>query len=158
MNRHSNPSIKIITPTVHALFDYLLVVLLFILPSVVSGVSTVFGLVLYTLGGLQLFNSLTTDFEGGLFAFITLRIHALIEILAAVALVISPWVIGFSGIARTTVVAVGVFVFVIWMLTDFSGNSDSSSEETSPEDQLENTSSSNATENTDTGSPNEKSI
>jgi hypothetical protein len=120
MVNQQKSSVKIFTPTVHALFDYVLVILLFILPSVVSGVTTTFAVVLYTLGGLQLLNALSTDFDGGLFATISLRTHAVIEILAAVALVVSPWVIGFVGVARNTVIALGVFVFVVWMLTDFS--------------------------------------
>ena len=113
-------SVKIFPPAVHALFDYVLVILLFIVPSVVSGVTTTFAVVLYALGGLQLLNALSTNFDGGLFAAISLRTHAVIEILAAVALVVSPWVIGFVGVARFTVIALGVFVFIVWMLTDFS--------------------------------------
>jgi len=120
MANQQKSSVKIFTPTVHALFDYVLVILLFILPSVVSGVTTTFAVVLYTLGGLQLLNVLSTNFDGGLFAAISLRTHAVIEILAAVALMVSPWVIGFTGVARNTVIALGVFVFVVWMLTDFS--------------------------------------
>ncbi len=52
--------------------------------------------------------------------FINDKVHGVIDYLAAIALIVAPFVLGFSGTALTLSVAAGAALFVYSLLTSYS--------------------------------------
>jgi hypothetical protein len=127
------PAIKVISPTTHGVLDYLVVAIFLIAPSVL-GLTGVFAYGAYGLAAAHFLLTVTTDFASGLFPVLSLRIHALFELLVSLGMVVSPWIFGFSGdpIARNFFLGFGILIFAVWLATDYGlwvdeGRSDVSS-------------------------------
>ena len=110
---------KPVSPKLHGIIDYLTVPLLlaagplFHFDGQPSGITS-------TLAGVVLIYSLFTAYPPGLVKMITLPQHRAIDIVLGVAMLISPFVLGFAGSARTFFVGMGIVSLVIVALTDFS--------------------------------------
>ena len=117
----TNTGIKIITPTVHGVLDYLAIVLFVVLPSLIDPLVGWYAVVLYLLAGFHLIVTLATRFSAGMFDALSFRGHGLVELLIAILLVVSPWLFSFADMTavRNTYVAAGVGLFVVWLLTEY---------------------------------------
>jgi len=111
---------KPISPKVHGIIDYLTVPLLLAAgplfhfdgrPSEITS----------TLAGVVLIYSLFTAYPPGLVKMITLPQHRAIDIVFAIAMLISPFLLRFTGPARLFFVGIGIFSLVVVAMTDFSG-------------------------------------
>jgi hypothetical protein len=134
MNNHS--SIKIISPAVHGLLDYLLVVMFLLAPSLLAGISGGLAVFIYTLAVVHLVLTVITRSPAGLFSVVPLRIHGLVELLVSIALIISPWILGFSGdiMARNLLVILGILIFIIWIFTDYGFRPEANGESATDEE------------------------
>jgi hypothetical protein len=110
---------KPISPKLHGIIDYLTVPLLLAAgplfqfdgqPSEITS----------TLAGVVLVYSLFTAYPPGLVKMITLPQHRVIDIVLGIAMLISPFVLKFTGSARLFFVGMGIFSLVVVAMTDFS--------------------------------------
>lgn len=120
-NTPNTSPIKVISPTIHSLLDYVLVIVLLLVPSLLSGVTGWFAVAVYALAIVHLSMTIITHFDGGLFGILSFRQHGLIEVLLAIALIVSPWIFVFSQLAlpRNFFIILGVFIFAVWLFTDY---------------------------------------
>jgi hypothetical protein len=110
---------KIISPSLHAILDYAVVLFLWISPSLFD-FSDYISTFTYVLGGIHLLLTVTTAFKGGLIKLIPLRIHGLIELLVSVALVVLPRMLAFTNDTdKAFYTGFGIAVFLTWLLTDY---------------------------------------
>jgi hypothetical protein len=104
----------------HGILDYALAIILAIGPSV-AGFGSRQARWCYIFAGVLFVLAVLTQVK-----FIRLHVHAAVELLLAVLLILMPWIAGFAaGIkSRNFYVAVGVLMIVLWALTDFRGRRD----------------------------------
>ena len=109
-----------LSPEVHAIVDYITILVLFISPIAFQFQS--FGsFFTYLLATVHLLITLSTNFPGGVFKIIPLKIHGLFELLVSFALVgISIW---FKASGDTTAsyfyLGFSVVLFAFWMVSDY---------------------------------------
>lgn len=111
---------KKLSPTVHGVLDYVTVLFLFLAPTLftMESAGSVFT---YTLAVVHLVLTLLTDFRAGAVKIIPLKIHGLIEIIVAIALVgIALW---FRASGDTVefyfYLIFSVILFIVWALSDY---------------------------------------
>lgn len=110
---------KVISPKVHAILDYLTVIFLMISPSLflLSDVATK---LVYLLSGIHLLLTICTNFKFGLFKVIPFRIHGLIEFFVAFGLVTAAFTyFKHTKVDQTFLTALGIIILVVFILTDF---------------------------------------
>lgn len=108
--------IRFVTPTVHGLLDYAAAAGLIVLPFILNlGATSSMALYLSVAGGVGLITySLVTDYAFGAFRVLSFRLHLVLDLVAAVAFIVAPFVFGWSGLlfAYYWVMAAGVLVVV----------------------------------------------
>jgi hypothetical protein len=113
-------TMKIITPSFHAILDYLVVAFLLISPSLFAFSPSV-SCFTYILAGIHLVLTLATNFKGGLLKIIPFKIHGVIEFLVAIILMVAPWLLSSTNrVDRLFYLVFGFVVFITWMLTNYS--------------------------------------
>jgi hypothetical protein len=112
---------KPISARVHGVLDYATVVA-FLNAPMVFGFRGTPATIMYWFAGIHLLMTGCTDFPLGFFKFIPFKIHGAIETAAGAFLIIAPWVCGFAGdgVTRNFFIGVGVVVFAVVALTDYS--------------------------------------
>lgn len=112
---------SVLTPRLHGYLDYATVVFFLVAPALFGLIGAAATLA-YTLGFVHLVLTGLTAFPLGLVRAVPFRIHGMIELTVAAALVVLPWVLGsvFAG-ARVFYAVVGAAIFVVWLLTDYRG-------------------------------------
>jgi hypothetical protein len=80
----------------HGILDYLLGVLLILLPGVMNLPDGPASMVPTTLGAVTIFYSLLTRYEFGLLKVIPLRVHLGIDVVSGIFLAASPWFFNFA--------------------------------------------------------------
>ncbi|MEO6565700.1 MAG: hypothetical protein ABIO63_06660 [Casimicrobiaceae bacterium] len=74
----------------------------------------------YGLAFVHLTLTLLTRFPPAQRGMVPLRAHGLIELLVGIALVVLPFVLGWTGVARTFYVAAGVVILAVWALSEYN--------------------------------------
>ncbi len=112
---------RIISPSVHALIDYLVVVFLIAAPFL-FGFSPFVATMTWIIAGIHFLLTILTKFPGGFIKVIPLRIHGLIELIVGIALLFSPWIFGFAenAVDKNFYLAFGGAVLLVWILTDYA--------------------------------------
>ena len=110
---------KIITPKFHAILDFLLVMILLASPNVFllsNGATTL----CYVLAVIHFLLTITTDFKGGIFKIVHLKLHGLIELIVSIVLVILAFTV-FKGSLNDEMyfACLGLLILLIFMLTDY---------------------------------------
>ena len=113
---------KILSPKIHGILDYVVVALFLVAPKLL-GLQGTAALLSYVLAGVHFLVTVLTDFPLGLIKVIPLSIHGWIELAVAPTLIAVPWVLGFAQIptARWFYVADGAVIFLTWLVTDYRG-------------------------------------
>ena|SRR5882762_1543201 len=113
---------KFLTPKSHGAIDYVVVVFLWLSPSI-FGLSNFVSTITYALGGIHLILTLLTDFQYGPFKIIPFSLHGWIELAVSIILVATPWLLGFNEnvVDRIFYVGFGIAVFATWLVTDYRG-------------------------------------
>ena len=108
--------IRFLTPTLHGLLDYAAAAGLIVLPFLLNiGDDSTLALGLSVAAGIGLVAySLITDYAFGVFGLLSFRMHLALDLAAATAFVVAPFVFGWSGLtlAYFLVMAAGVLVVV----------------------------------------------
>ncbi len=114
---------KIISPKVHGILDYLTVVFLFAAPTIFKMEGTLCTFT-YVLGGIHLLLTVLTDFEPGIFKVIPFKIHGVIELIVAVALVAVAFWFNSNGseLGFYFYIILAVIILIVFILTDFKAN------------------------------------
>ena len=111
-----------ISPLIHGVIDYLLVVLLAIGPGVAGfrGRQAVF---CYGLAALHFVLTIFTRFPLGVSKHVRFPLHGALEFIVGALMLIGPWLAGFSRgvLSRNFFLAIGALILVIWFLTDYRG-------------------------------------
>ena len=116
-----NETMKILSPIVHGVLDYIVVLAFAFAPAVV-GFSGVPATISHLLAIVHLGLTLATAFPLGLWKLVPLRVHGAIELVVSVVLVVLPWIIGFSADQRACAffVGAGMAIFLTWLLSDYA--------------------------------------
>lgn len=111
---------KIISPRLHGVLDYLTVLTCLLAPSLFEFSRTP-ATISYALGVSYLLISLLTDYPLAAKRLIPFSIHGLVELVSAPLLFGAPWLLGFASEerARNFFVALALVTLVVWALTDF---------------------------------------
>jgi len=107
---------------IHGSIDYLVVVFLWVSPSL-FGMPRHTATFTYVLGGIHLILTLATAFELGLVKVIPFRIHGWIELIVSIVLVAIAFYLGNleGSLARNFYLIFAAAVFVTWLITDYKG-------------------------------------
>jgi len=112
---------KFISPTIHGLIDYLVVVFLLTSPATFGFTGLLAGFT-YALGIIHLLLTVCTDYKPGIFKFIPLTIHSGIELMVGVLLIVIAYTL-FSNNpeGKLFYVIFGTVILLTWLLTDYKG-------------------------------------
>lgn len=112
---------KIISPTLHGVLDYLTCGLFFIAPSIFDFTGT-YATVCYILAAGYLVISLLTNMPLGAFKMIPFWLHGRLELVSGLVFMASPWIFGFAnanGVARNFFIAMGVVFLIVFLCTQW---------------------------------------
>jgi len=115
---------KIISPKLHGIIDYLIVLFLyaspttFVLPTDIANYT-------YILATTHLILTVVTNYSFGIFRFVPLPLHGLIELVVSVALIVSSYtVFRYDERARPFFLGFGVFLLIVFIFTDYNKKHD----------------------------------
>lgn len=111
---------SLVSPKVHRALDFVTVVG-FLLAPVVLGLTGWPAYLAYGLAVVHLGVTLGTRSPGGTRGPLPLPAHGGLELAVGVALLVLPWIAGWTGVARTFYAAAGLVILVVWALTDYRG-------------------------------------
>lgn len=119
---------KLLTPKMHGVIDYLSVVLLALSPTL-FGLTGAGALLAYALAVIHLLMTVLTDFPLGLAKLVPLRLHGVVEILVGVSLVALPWLLArtvdLGERGRIFYTAFGVVLIGVFAVTDYAAEAPS---------------------------------
>ncbi len=118
MTQVSKRVTRAIPPSVHRALD-LVTVTIFALAPLVLQLQGLAASVSYALAAIHLVLTLATKFPDVGPRPIRFRLHGLIELVVGVVLIVLPWVVGWSGTARTFYCVMGVVILVVWSLSKY---------------------------------------
>lgn len=80
-------------------------------------------LVAWGLAGFHFLFTLSTRYPLGLFRVVPMTFHGWLELLSGPAIAAAPWLLNFRDEvpARMYFLALGSIVFLVWILTDYTG-------------------------------------
>ena len=112
--------VKPISRRVHGIADYLVVVILLSLPTALGFVGTP-RTVAYSLAFVHLLLTALSSFPPGALPILPFRVHAYLELIIGVFLIVSAWMLGFAaaGVARNCFILIGVVLIALPLLTNF---------------------------------------
>ncbi len=112
---------KIISPKVHGIIDYLVVVFLLASPLIFGFTGRV-ALFTYALGGVHLVLTLLTNYSAGVAKIIPLPVHGLIEFIVGLLLIIMAYCfLNNHPDAKHFYTVFGAVILVTFLLTDYRG-------------------------------------
>ncbi|HYF17271.1 MAG TPA: hypothetical protein VEA40_05335 [Ramlibacter sp.] len=111
---------KILSPTVHGVLDYVLALAFLILPSMLDFPPPA-AAAAYVIGVVYIVAALITRYPLGLLKWLPFPVHGVIESLMAVAWIALPWLMGFAehAAARNFFVVAGVGLLLVVALTNY---------------------------------------
>lgn len=123
---------NLIPPRIHGILDYVTVVFFLLAPTIFSTSLAGMTTLCYVLAVVHLTMTLLTDFPLGMVEVISLGVHGVVELIVSITLVVLPWILApvFQG-AQWFYTIVGVVIFIVWLLSDYSAPRASS--KTSPQ-------------------------
>ena len=109
---------KIISPSLHGIIDYLMCGVLLALPTAYDFTGT-YANVCYVLAGGYFVIALLTNMPFGLFKWIPFRMHGGVELVSALMLIASPWIFDFApnASARNLFIILGVAFLLVYAFT-----------------------------------------
>jgi hypothetical protein len=119
---------KVLNSKIHGIVDYIFVLFLWVSPSILELQSKA-SLFTYLLGTIHLLITLATDFKFGLIKVLPFKIHGWIELIVSFALVGVGFYLGEveNELSRNFYFAIAVLVFLTWLLSDYSVETDNKS-------------------------------
>jgi len=122
MRAEDDERLRVLGPKLHRILDFAIVVLLLLGP-LVAGLGGLPLALCLVLAVVHLLITLATNFPGAGGKPISLTVHGIIELAAAILLVAMPYLAGFGpgSPAKRFFVTMAAVIFVIWLLTDYRG-------------------------------------
>jgi hypothetical protein len=113
---------KFISPRIHGIIDFLVVLFLIISPLVFKMVSFV-AIFTYALAIIHLVLTLLTDFSAGVLKIIPFPLHGVIELIVGIALIIlaNKLFKDTGGPGQVFYTCFGAAVLLTWLFTDYKG-------------------------------------
>jgi hypothetical protein len=114
---------KVVSTSVHGIFDYLVGIALLLAPNV-FGFADVGGAAVFIprlVGALTLLQAVLTRYELGLFKVLPMRTHLTFDYILSILLALSPWLFGFANQPSHVWmphVVVGVIGFLLALMTE----------------------------------------
>lgn len=104
----------------HGVIDYLVVVFLWLSPSIFD-LPEMTSIFTYVLGGIHLGLTILTKFELGLIKIIPFKIHGWIELAVSIGLIGAAFFLGGKegDLARNFYIGFALAVFLTWLITDY---------------------------------------
>jgi len=113
---------KFISPKVHGIIDYLVVVFLLISPTI-FGFTGLLATFTYALGGVHLLLTILTAYSVGLVKVIPLALHGLIEFVVGIVLIVLAYTLfKDDATGKLFYIVFGTVVLLTWLVTDYTGN------------------------------------
>jgi len=109
---------KVIPASVHRSLDMVSVIGLIAAP-ILLGMSGPPAIVSYVLAAIHLIVTLSTKFPDTGHKPLSLRNHGMIELVVGIVLIVLPWIVHWSGVARAYYVVVGAILLVIWASSNY---------------------------------------
>ncbi len=111
---------KLISPTIHGIIDYFVVVAFALAPTVLGFAGTA-ATVCYILAAVHFVMTLFTAFPLGVVKLIPFPLHGGLEFGITFALIAMPWLLGFSDVApaRNFFSVSGAAIGLVWLTTDY---------------------------------------
>lgn len=106
-----------ISTKMHAVIDYLMGVLLVLLPFILDLQAEVPTIILFTVGGGTIFYSLFTNYEISFAKVLSMKTHLTIDLFSGIFLVAAPWIFGFANEVNWLFPALGTFEVLVSLLT-----------------------------------------
>jgi hypothetical protein len=116
---------KIISGKAHAALDYLTVAIFALAPTVI-GLTGISAILSYVLAVVHLSMTLVTDMPFSLVNILSIRLHALVELVVGPVLVIGGLLLELPTPARAFFVAMGVIIFAVWLLSGYARSTEQS--------------------------------
>jgi hypothetical protein len=110
---------KIISNEAHAALDYLTVAIFALAPTAI-GLTGTSAIISYVLAAVHLSMTLVTDMPFSLVKAVPIKLHAFVELMVGLVLVIGGLLLELPTPARTFFVAMGVIIFAVWLLSSYS--------------------------------------
>jgi len=112
---------KFMSPKIHGIIDYLVVLVLLLSPTILGFTGTL-AMFTYALGIVHLLLTVLTDYPLGLMKAIPVTIHASVELLVGIALIVVAYTL-FKDNAdgKLFYVIFGTVVLLTWLVTDYKG-------------------------------------
>ncbi len=115
---------RVIAPGIHRVLDFVTVAG-FALAPLVLGLAGFAATLAYVLAAVHLAVTLLTQFPGSAARPVPLALHGAIECVVGVALIVLPWLLGWSGTVRMFYVFAGVVILGVWLFSIYRGASPS---------------------------------
>jgi hypothetical protein len=111
---------KVISPKVHGIIDYLVVIFLILAPNL-FGLPELTTTITYVIAGIHFTLTILTRYQPGIIKVIPLGVHGWIELIVSIALVgLAFYLQNIEGdLSRNFYLGFGVAVFLTWLLTDY---------------------------------------
>ena len=116
---------KVISPTVHGVLDYLTVAFFALAPTL-FGLTGTYATVCYILAGGYLVITLLTDFPLGFLRVLPFPVHGKLELVSGLMFLAAPFLFGFADeneTARNLFMGSGVVFLLVYFLTDWRAQS-----------------------------------
>ncbi|QXV66039.1 hypothetical protein INP83_02785 [Mucilaginibacter sp. 21P] len=115
---------KLISPKLHGIIDYMLIIFLFMSPVAFSMTSETSAQV-YTLAVVQMLLTIVTNYSFGMFRAIPLKVHGIIELLLCVGMVVAAFTIfKYDERARGYYLGLAIFWFIVVVFSDYDKSRD----------------------------------
>ncbi|MBA3828122.1 MAG: hypothetical protein H0X33_04225 [Taibaiella sp.] len=110
---------KILSPRLHGIIDYLVIVFLFLSPKMfgMTGFPATFT---YILGSVHLLLTILTIYPLGIIRVIPFRVHGVIEVLVSLVLFwMALMQFGDIPLVRNYYIGFSIAVFIVWLITNY---------------------------------------
>ncbi len=112
---------KFISPKVHGIIDYLVVVFLLASPTIFSFTGFI-ATFTYALAGVHLLLTILTNYSVGLIKIIPLPLHGLIEFAVGIVLIVLGYTLfKDEATGKLFYILFGTVVLITWLCTDYTG-------------------------------------
>jgi hypothetical protein len=112
---------KFISPKIHGIIDYLVVVFLLASPTV-FGFTGLLATFTYALGAVHLILTILTAYSAGIVKVIPFPLHGTIEFIVGVVLIVLAYTIFKDEVTgKLFYIIFGTIVLLTWLVTDYKG-------------------------------------
>ncbi|QHS55138.1 hypothetical protein GWR56_06150 [Mucilaginibacter sp. 14171R-50] len=109
---------KLISPKLHGIIDYLLILFLFASPTLFAMPNNV-STDTYLLAAVQLILTIVTDYSFGMFRMVPLGVHRIIELIISLGLIVSAFTLfQYDERSKPYYLGLGVIWFIAALFTD----------------------------------------